>query len=234
MARGVGRGASGSELQQDTDLPQSTLAAQLVDRFTDGKKHSKSQDQETFQLLLREILGCERGQKARGEALENNKDVDCKLIYVIVKAGLEKPTFDDPFNGQVGLTKPVIDSMTAIEFTIRRNPEVLFAFLPNQEHESRSVGPLYMWLLPKVLAIIGSTDKKEVIDTALQVLKTALVTERKTHIKGLKIGRVLKYVKGCITGSPPWVLISSGLLTYAYLRRCLISSRIQSFGINRK
>lgn len=204
MARGVGRSGSGrpvlNQLSQNAEPPQSALAAQLVSHFTDGKKHPRTQDEETFRQLLREILGTESGQVVRTEALETDSDVDCKLIYVIVKAGLEKMTSDDPFNRKTERYRQVADSLAAINFTIKRNPEVLFVAPPFQGPDPWSIGPLYLWLLPKLLALTGCPQDSKIIDGVLRVFTTLLVTERKTHLRRVNLHPVLKYVKGCING----------------------------------
>ena len=204
MARGVGRSGSGrpvlNQLSQNAEPPQSTRAAQLVSHFTDGKKYPRPQDEETFRQLLREILGTESGQAVRTEALETDSDVDCKLIYVIVKAGLEKIMSDDPFNRKTGLYRHAADSLAAINFTIKRNPEVMFFAPPFQGPDPWSIGPLCLWLLPKLLALTGCVQDSEIIDGVLRVFTTLLVTERKTHVRRVNLYPVLKYVKGCING----------------------------------
>ncbi|KAL9133708.1 MAG: hypothetical protein Q9175_005115 [Cornicularia normoerica] len=204
MARGVRRSGSGrpvlNELSQNAEPPQSTLAAQLVGRLTDGKKHPRTQDEGTFRQLLREILDIESGQVVRAEPLEMDSDVDCKLIYVIVKAGLEKITSDEPFHSKSELSRQAAECLTAINFTIKRNPEVLFGAPQFQGPDPRPVGPLYLWLLPKLLALTGCLQDSETIAGVLRVFTTFLVFERKTHVRRVNLRPVLKYVKGCING----------------------------------
>ena len=90
MARGVARTGSGrpvfSELQHNGEPPRSTLAAQLVNHFTDGKKHSRNQDQETFRQLLQEVLGGEEEQHPRTEAIETDSIVIPKLLDLTGKS----------------------------------------------------------------------------------------------------------------------------------------------------
>ena len=205
MAHGVtGGGGSGrtvlDQLSPNAEQPQSTLAAQLVSHFTNGKKRPRNQDEETFSQLLREILGTESGQVVRREAIKTDSDVDCKLIYVIVKAGLEKASLDDRFDGKTGLYRQATDSLAAINSTIKRNPEVLFVAPQFQESDPRSAGPLYLWLLPKLLALTGRLQDSGITDGVLAVLTTFSINERKTHVPKVISHPVLKYVKGCING----------------------------------
>lgn len=201
MARGVGRSASGRPVFNElAEPPQSTLAAQLVSHFTDGNKHPRTRDEETFRQLLREILGTESGQVLRAETLETDSDVDCKLIYVIVKAGLEKIISDDPFNSKTEFSRQAADSLTAINLTIKRNPEVLFVASQFQGPDPWPIGPLYLWLLPKLLVLTRSAKDSETIDEVLRIFTTSFVTERETHARRVNLHPVLKYVKGCING----------------------------------
>ena len=204
MARGVGKGASGravfNELSQEVEPPQSTLAAQLVSHLTNGKKHPGDQDEETFRQLLQEILAIESKQGGRAESLETDSHVDCKLIYVIVKAGLERIILDNPSNSTTRFGKQITDSLSAINSTVKRNPEVLFVVPRFQGLDARPIGPLYLWLLPKLLALISHLRESETINGILSVITTFLIVERKLHVRGVNLYPILKYMKGCING----------------------------------
>ena len=203
MARGVDGGRSGrpvqDQLSPNAKQPQSTLTAQLVSHFTNGKKGPQTQDEEALSQLLQEILGTESDQVGR-EAGKTDSDVDCKLIYVIVKAGLEKATLDDPLHGKTGLSRQATDSLAAIDFTIKRNPEVLFVAPQFQGLDPRPIGPVYLWLLPKLLALTGRLQDSGITDGVLAVLTTFSINERKTHVQKVISHPVLKYMKGCING----------------------------------
>lgn len=199
----VGNGSERAVLNQppqNAEPPQSTLAAQLVSHFTDGKKHPQKQDEETFSQLLREILGTGNAQVVRTESLEADNDVDCKLIYVIVKAGLESITSKDPFDGKSELSRQVTDSFAAINLTIKKNPEVLFVAPQSQEIDPRPIGPLYLWLVPKLLALTGCLQDSVAVEWISRVLTTFLVSERKTHVRKMNLHPVMRYIKGCING----------------------------------
>lgn len=204
MARGVVRSGSGlavpDQLSHNAEPPQSTLAAQLVSHFTDGKKHPRNQDEETFRQLLHEILGTGSGQIVRADPLEKDSDVDCKLIYVIVKAGLEKVALNDPFDGKTELSRQATDSLTVINSTIKRNPEVLFVAPQFQGLDPWPIGPLYLWVVPKLLALIGCLQDNAAINGVPHLFTTFLVTERRTHVRRGILHPVLRYVKGCIDG----------------------------------
>ncbi len=204
MARGVGRSGSGrpvfSELQQNGDPPPSTLAAQLVNHLTDGRKLSKNQDQETFRQLLHEVLGAQREAGSQAQTHDADNDLDCKLVYVIVKAGLETLTNGDPFAGHTERSRQVIESLAAVEYTIWKNPGILFYPTPRYESLPNPSGPLFWWLIPKLLHVVGQLQGDGVGGCVLKLLRTIVNLERKIHAKGIRIYSIVKYFKGCIKG----------------------------------
>lgn len=204
MARGVGRTSSDrpvlNEMHPAGDPPQSTLAAQIVNQFTDGKRRPKTQDQETFRQLLREVLAFDSERLPQENTFESSIDVNHKLIYVIVKAGIDVLTYESPTGEPSDLSMQAIDSVAAIEITIRKCPEVLFVTASNQEIDLRCGGPLFTWLLPKLLTLAGNHKENEIKHRVFALLKTALIAERHAHVKGMKKCLILRYLRGCIQG----------------------------------
>lgn len=204
MARGVGRTGCGravfSELQQNADPPQSTLAAQLVNHFTDGKEYPKKQDHEVFKQLLQEILCPEIYQQSQTAAQETDDDVNYKLIFVIVRAGLEIRASDDPFAESSHRQRQAIDSLAAVESTIKRSPDALFIVAPARDAGPSCNGPLYLWLIPRLLNLIGQSRDDILGTEVLRLLRTTLTLEQKTHTKGIKPHAIRNYIKGNIEG----------------------------------
>ena len=204
MVRGVGRTVPGrpvlGEIQQNGDPPQSTLAAQLVNHFTDGRKRSKTQDQEAFRQLLREILSTESELGSQNQAQETDCALNYKLIYVIVKAGLDSLDHVTSFNEQGERCKQVINSLSAVGSTLKRCPEILFMDAPSEESGSSPHGPLFSWLISKLLLVIGQQEEDNILKGTSKLLETILLLDRKTHFKGTKKSPILNHLKGCVNG----------------------------------
>lgn len=181
--------------------PASTLAAQIVDDLTRGKPNPKHQDQVRFRSLLREILDTnnEDGDEIV-QGIETNTDVNCRLIYVVIRAGLEASFNGDPFEKQDELNKQALESLSVVELTLRRCPNVLFTVLERGETDLQLDGPLYLWLVPRLFMILGRNEDREVRLGVLRVLQTTLLVGRKGHPKQLKFQLVLKYIQGCVKG----------------------------------
>lgn len=189
------------ETINNREPPASTLAAQIVDDLTRGKSHPKYQDQERFRSLLREILDTnnEDGDEIT-QAIETSTNVNCRLIYVVTRAGLEASFSGDSFEKQDELNKQALESLSVVELTLRRCPEVLFTVLERGETDLQLDGPLYLWLVPRLFTVLGCNEDREVRLGVLRVLRTTLLVGRKGHPEQIKLQLVLKYIQGCVKG----------------------------------
>ena len=185
---------------QTDDPPPSTLAAQIVDSLTKRKTHSKHRDQESFQQLLREILDAGDEQNGHSESIETNVEVNHKIIYVVVRSGIEVLFNDDPFNKRDDLSKQSLSSLAVIGLTIRRSPEVLFFKPKAQEFDPKLGGPLFLWLVSILLNVLAREENRDIQAATVQLLQTILKLERKTHFRGIKPQTILQFIQGCIKG----------------------------------
>lgn len=201
MARGVGRNGSSKPTSNGLtgDPPQSTFAEQLVNRFTSDTRIVPIQDDDTFNQLLREVLDGEAYLNS-AKTPETNLDVNYRLIYVIVKAGLEVLTSDDPFARHEERTKLALDSLKAIELTFQRSPNALFYVPSSSIDASLEDIPLILWLLPKILALL-SFEKFETLQNGSAGLLVSLISlEAKLHPKGVKSRCIERYLKAIVEG----------------------------------
>ena len=201
MARGVGRNDSSRPALKgpNGDPPQSTLAEQLVNRFTSETRILPLQDDDTFTQLLREVLDGEAYLNSTNTP-ETNLDVTYRLIYVIVKAGLEVLTSDDPFARHDERTNQALDSLKAIELTSRRSPNALF-YVPSSSIDACLEDiPLVLWLLPKLLALLSFEKFKKIRNGSESLLVNLISLEAKLHPKGFKSRCIERYLKATVEG----------------------------------
>lgn len=186
--------------------PASTVAAQIVENLTQGNYPARQPDKDKLQRLLQEILNPDDDGDDGSDKIETNIDVNCRLIYVVVRAGLESLSNKDNFENPDELHKQAIASLSVVELTVRRSPGVLFSTLHGQESYPQQVGPLYLWLIPRLFIIIGSTEDNDVRRCICEVLKTAMMAE-KANFKRSKFQHIQKYLQGCIKGQSIVILI---------------------------
>ena len=183
------------------ELPNSTLAAQLVDSLTRGKQHPNHQDRADFESLLQILEADKKG----GQLVDIIEEVEesAKLIDVVVKAGLDPLFRENPFEGQDNLAKQASRSLGAIEITIRRCPEVLLFQSVGHQAGARLCGPLYLWLVPKLLVVASNEQQQELRSNVAAVLQTSMAVEHRLRSKGAGFPRIFRYIQGCIKGKLP-------------------------------
>jgi serine/threonine-protein kinase ATR len=201
-ARKIAQGYAGSAIprQNGGNPPASTVAAQIVENLTQVQYPAKQPDKEEFQRLLHEILNPDDdGDDVAEENIEINVDVNCRLIYVVVRAGLESLSSKNSLDDQYELHKQAIASLSVVQLTLRRSPEVLFSTFHGRDSHQPEVGPLYLWLIPRLFIILGSNRDEEICRCICEVLKTASMAE-KASFKQIKFKLIQKYLQGCIKG----------------------------------
>lgn len=210
-ARKIAPGHTGSSAfrQNGANPPASTVAAQIVENLTQGQYPARQPDKEEFQRLLQEILNPDDDGDDIAESIETNVDVNCRLIYVVVRAGLESLSNPDGFEDLDEIHKQAIASLAVVQLTVRRSPEVLLSTL----HGPQQVGSLYLWLVPRLFILLGSTEDYDIRRRICETVKTTL-TAGKASFKQNKFLLIQKYLQGCIKGqlieiNCTWLLIQS-------------------------
>lgn len=184
--------------QPNGEAPASTLAAQLVNNLTRGTQQSKHQDREDFEQLLRIFESDSQEERHPDDAESREEHV--KLIDVVVKAGLDVLSDENPFENRDLLVKQALRSIAVIEATVRRNAALLHAPIGESQPDQDPRGPLYLWLIPRILRVIlhGSSDRThEAVSRSLALI---LSLEKKIRLKLPRISPIRQYVKNCIYG----------------------------------
>ncbi|KAF2431255.1 hypothetical protein EJ08DRAFT_649062 [Tothia fuscella] len=134
--------------------PPSTIAAQIVH----NRSHVARQEPENkalFGELLQEYL--------KNPVIEEaNVETNAQLIGVVAEAGLDVLLKDDPFAPDT-LLQQATDSLLVIQLTIKRTPDVLL-YGSNDESPNGEKPPLLLWLLPKILSLLGGNHMNAVQD----------------------------------------------------------------------
>lgn len=141
--------------------PSSMLAAHFAPLNGNGSGGVLPEfDKSSFDLLLEESLG----QDEYGEPnLGTDIDTNHKLICVLFKAGIDRALgqTDNPFNaysaGRDGVQ--ILLCLDVIKLALERSPRVLFVPTTYTEGNPRPPIPLYAWLIPKLLALLTTSDE---------------------------------------------------------------------------
>lgn len=138
----------------ENEPPPSTLAAQLV---TDIHKTSRSlapDDNEELKRLTATIDQIKNNPdllQTESDRVEHNHT----LIYVCGGVVLQNLKWDDPFGKTDRLRETALKAIRFLNVTINETPRVLNCTTDGQTLMYRGQEPLWLWVLPKVLKMLG-------------------------------------------------------------------------------
>jgi serine/threonine-protein kinase ATR len=150
------------------DAPPSTLAANFANNLSTTRRPSRHDDQDEFQQLLLDVSKYEEtthGVASIEERLEHCQE----LIYVVVIGVLDPLTKSNASVYEQDQLQKASEGLDVLIATIKEYSVVLDQ-VPGQRVQmlSGSDTPLWMWLFPQVLALVGSkrceTLKDKIMD----------------------------------------------------------------------
>jgi serine/threonine-protein kinase ATR len=140
------------------EAPPSTMAAQLINNLSTTNKPSREPEQDDLKRLMTEVSDLENSSTEL-----SNVDVKLehkhKMIYVFARAVLERLSNDDPFINTAQLVSQASEALDIFTSTIRETPAVLsYVLKPQETLQARGQEPLWMWLFPRVLTLLGRRE----------------------------------------------------------------------------
>ncbi|EQL03330.1 phosphatidylinositol 3 [Ophiocordyceps sinensis CO18] len=195
-------------------VPPSTLAAQLVENISASTKSSRSDESSELKRLFAVIQRVKDSPgvlKSHGERVEHNH----MLIYVYCRVALEGIKLDDPFLDRSHVHSELLKAVTFLRFSIKETPIVLASVDHGQDFLHRGKGPLWAWLLPHLLRILGHdmcTGLEGPIEGLLQYIM--MMVYRTSGLWWLRASLSL-YLRACLTGlldhlQDPSLMVSNG------------------------
>ncbi|KAH8885781.1 hypothetical protein GQ53DRAFT_797114 [Thozetella sp. PMI_491] len=138
--------------------PPSTLAAQLVENISSTTTRSSRPD-ETGELkrlfdVIERVKNYPELLKSPAEREEHNH----MLIYICARVNLEGPKWDLPSLDSTELAAEALKAVKFFQVTIQETPSVLTFAADPTAFLFRGNEPLWVWLLPKVLKLLGHPD----------------------------------------------------------------------------
>ncbi|KAI9795603.1 MAG: serine/threonine-protein kinase M1 [Piccolia ochrophora] len=202
MARGPGpvmqhNGAANAS-NDPRDIPPSTIAAQIVNNFTVNGKPT-TDDGGSFEQLLMEILGSEEGPLSESSFGDGDIDLNYDLVVVVTRAGLEVLLGEDPFTRVDRLLPQARNSLLVIKSALKRTPAILFERGSSQRKVSVAV-PLYIWLFPKLIALLSCRDAEDLQQTVKETLFSIFYSVSRTPDLWESMGSLVLYVEESVKG----------------------------------
>ncbi|KAI1864693.1 hypothetical protein JX265_008417 [Neoarthrinium moseri] len=134
--------------------PPSTLAAQLVDNISASTRSSRPDETaelKRFFTVIETVKNRPESLRTHEERVEHNH----MLIYVYARLSLDGLKWDDPFAAPAQLHSEARNAINFLKITIKETPDVLLACNTGNSFIFRGREPLWAWVLPKVLRMLG-------------------------------------------------------------------------------
>lgn len=151
--------------------PPSTLAAQLVENISASTRSSRPDETAELSKLIG-IIEKVKDQPENLKPQEERTSHNHMLIYVYARVTLEGLKWDDPFD-KAHLRSEALRAINFLKVAVKETPEVLLATSEPGTYLFRGREPLWMWIFPKVLKMLGfsqSVDLTSAIDAFFHVV----------------------------------------------------------------
>lgn len=182
------------------DAPPSTLAANFANHLSTTTRPSRFDDQDDFQRLLLDVSKYE--EAPHGEIPIKEKIEHChELIYVVVIGVLEVLTKSTASVHQQDQLQKASEGLDVLIASIKELPIVLDHVPgPRVQLLSGSDAPLWFWLFPQVLALVGSKRCEALQDKITEFFKVSFTEASKTLKLWALNSTFLGYLKHCADG----------------------------------
>jgi serine/threonine-protein kinase ATR len=137
--------------------PPSTLAAQLVENISVSNKSSRSDENTELRRLFATIERVKDDPellKTASERIEHNH----MLIYVYSRVVLDNLKLDSPFVQRDHVRSEALKAINFLRFTVKETPAVLLHSIDSHGLLYRGQEPLWIWLLPHLLKLLGHAE----------------------------------------------------------------------------
>jgi serine/threonine-protein kinase ATR len=134
--------------------PPSTLAAQLVENVSASSRPSRPDETTELKRLsavIERVKNDPGSLKTHEERVEHNH----LLVYVCGGVFLESLKLDDAFADAERLRTEALKAINFLKVTINETPTVLKCTTDGKTFLSRGEEPLWLWILPKLLRMLG-------------------------------------------------------------------------------
>ncbi|CAN8100340.1 unnamed protein product [Discula destructiva] len=134
--------------------PPSTLAAQLVGNIATTARSSRPDENNELKRLF-EMIERVKADPGLLKTPEDHLEHNHMLIYVYACVKLDGLKWDDPFANRDHLQSEVSQTVQFLRLTILEDDAVLFGTTDGSKFLHRGPEPLWVWLFPKLLKMLG-------------------------------------------------------------------------------
>ena len=180
------------------EAPPSTLAARLVENSRSSRPDDIS-ELKRLSVIIESVKNNPAVLETDEQRLEHNH----MLIYVCGGVVLESLKWEEPFEDRVKLRDEALKAISFLNVTIRETPKVLGCTTDGKTFASRGKEPLWLWILPKVLKLLGYS-KSLALTSAIETLfqHILFLTSQESSLWELGTS-LMRYFQANLAGKPP-------------------------------
>ncbi|KAK9440315.1 phosphatidyl inositol 3-kinase [Metarhizium brunneum] len=193
-------GQNGGAAAAGEGPPPSTLAAQLVENISTSTKSSRSDESNELKELFATIqLVKDHPEllKSQADRVEHNH----MLIYVYCRVALEGIKLDDPFVNRAHAHAEALKAINFLRFTIKETPSVLAHTHASKTLLYRGTEPLWVWLLPHLLRLLGHALFQELEGCLEGFLQYLLLLVSRTNELWSHGPELVLYLRACVSST---------------------------------
>lgn len=210
-SRAAAMGADGSGARVIDDKPPSTMAAQLVENLSTTKAARSDENNELkrLQTVIQKVIDSPDLLRTTEDRVEHNH----LLIYVYARVHIDGIKLDDPFLDTNNLRSVLQKAINFLRFTIKETPSVLNYVPQGGSLLLRGRAPLWLWLLPQLLQLLGHDRCQELtgsIEGFLQYIQLITATHGLLWRTASYLGQYLRFT---LTSKAPTVPLRTSILT---------------------
>ncbi len=180
--------------------PPSTLAAQLVENISASSRSARSDDNAELKGLFA-VIQRVKDQPALLRTPAQRTEHNHMLVYVYCRVVLDAIRLDDPLLNQPHVRAEALKALNFLRFTINETPAVLCYASATHGLLFRGAEPLWVWLLPQWLRMLGHPRCAELEGAIEGFLQYLLLTVARISKLWPMIGPLTVFYRGCLTGT---------------------------------
>lgn len=183
--------------------PPSTLAAQLVENIAASTKASRTDENSElkgFYDIIQRVTNNADLLKSPSEHIEHNH----MLIYVYCRVILDGMKLDDPFLDRAHLRAESLKAIVFMRYAIKETPSVLEYKSDDSGFIFRGHEPLWIWLLPQLLRMLGHPKCLELESSIEGFFQYVLLVVARTGTIWKLASPITLYFRATLTGIPPF------------------------------
>jgi len=191
------------------ELPPSTLAAQLVENISHSSRSSSRPDEISELKHFSTIIDQVKENPEILETAEQRLSHNHMLIYVCGCVIFEPSKWGDPFANYNELREQALKAIQLMHGAIRETPTVLAFVTDGKAFVCRGKEPLWLWILPKVLQLLGRSKclaLSDAIESLFQYIILVAANKSSLWELGASLGQYLRAsLAGMFAGLSDWL-----------------------------